>query len=50
MLYRIKDKDAPANEQTAVRDVLELISPVIAELAKVYGQSERGEIDLFREA
>ena len=50
MLYRIKGKDAPSNEQTAIRDVLELISPVIAELAKLYGQSERGEIDLFKEA
>ncbi len=44
MLYRIKGDD----QRGAVMDTLEYISPVIAELAKVYGQSERGEIDLFK--
>jgi hypothetical protein len=28
--------------------VVELISPVVAELADLYGKVERGEIDLFR--
>lgn len=46
MLYRIKrDKKS----QRAIEDVLELISPVIAELAAVYGRVERGELDLYGE-
>lgn len=44
MLYRIKgDK----KEQGVSEDVIELVSPVIAELAKLHGQIERGEIDMF---
>lgn len=42
MLYRMKGL-----ESGAVGDVLEYISPVIAELAKIYRQVETGEIDLF---
>ncbi|MBE6181610.1 MAG: DUF4924 family protein [Rikenellaceae bacterium] len=45
MLYRIKGE----GEKTAVTDTLEFISPVIAELAGLYGKVERGEIDLFKE-
>lgn len=44
MLYRIKGEGG----KPAVNDTLEFISPVIAELASVYGRAERGEIDLFR--
>lgn len=45
MLYRIRGKGG----ERAVADTLEFISPVIAELASVYGKVERGEIDLFKE-
>lgn len=43
MLYRIRGEGT----RRAVVDTLECISPVIAELAAVYGRVERGEIDLF---
>jgi len=46
MLYRMQGKDAQRNE-TVARDVLETVSPVIAELARFYGMVERGETDLF---
>ena len=42
MLYRIKGE----GDKSAVGDVVELISPVVAELADLYGKVERGEIDL----
>ncbi|MDE6070008.1 MAG: DUF4924 family protein [Alistipes sp.] len=45
MLYRIKGQ----GDKTAVADTLEVVSPVIAELAALYGKVERGEIDLFKE-
>lgn len=44
MLYRIKGE----GDKQAVTDTLEYISPVIAELADIYGKVERGEIDLFK--
>ncbi|HIW65125.1 MAG TPA: DUF4924 family protein [Candidatus Alistipes intestinipullorum] len=44
MLYRIKGE----GDKSAVTDTLEFISPVIAELADMYGKVERGEIDLFK--
>ena len=47
ILYRIK---GDTDKQGAIEDVVALISPVIALLAKIYGQVERGEIDLFKEA
>ena len=44
VLYRIKgDK----SHEEGIRNVIDLISPVIAELAAVYRQVERGEIDLY---
>ncbi len=43
MLYRLKGVDG----RGAVEDTLSYISPVIAELAKLYGEVERGERDLF---
>lgn len=44
VLYRIKgDK----SHEEGIRNVIGLISPVIAELASVYRQVERGEIDLY---
>ena len=44
VLYRIKgDK----SHEEGIRNVIDLISPVIAELASVYRQVERGEIDLY---
>ncbi|MBP3355822.1 MAG: DUF4924 family protein [Rikenellaceae bacterium] len=46
MLYRIK---GGKGSDEPVSDVLEYISPVIAELAKIYRQVETGEIDLFRD-
>ena len=45
MLYRIKGQ----GERSAVSDTVEYISPVIAELAAMYGRVERGEIDLYKE-
>ncbi len=46
VLYRLKGDQG----RGAVEDTLAYISPVIAELAKLYGQIERGEIDLFKES
>lgn len=46
MLYRLKDD---GQKSKAVEDVIEVVSPVVAELAKVYGRAERGEIDLFED-
>ncbi len=46
MLYRIKGE----GEKGAVVDTIEYISPVVAELASIYGKAERGEIDLFKTA
>lgn len=45
MLYRIRGNGG----ERAIADTLEVISPVIAELASVYGKVERGDIDLFKE-
>ena len=44
MLYRIKGDQKRAE---AINDTIELVSPVVAELAALYGKVERGEIDLF---
>lgn len=46
MLYLIKGDQ---EKKSAIEDVITLVSPVIAELAKIYRQAERGEIDLFEE-
>ncbi len=43
MLYRIRGEGG----ERAVADTVEYVSPVIAELASMYGKVERGEIDLF---
>jgi hypothetical protein len=46
MLYRIKgDK----KREEAIRDTMELVSPVVAELADMYRKVERGEVDLFKD-
>lgn len=45
MLYRIKGQ----GENRAIGDVVELVSPVIAELARLFHAAERGELDLFKE-
>ena len=46
MLYRIKgDK----KREEAIRDTMELVSPVVAELADMYGKVEHGEVDLFKD-
>ena len=44
VLYRIKGDKSHGE---GIRNVIDLISPVIAELASVYRQVERGEIDLY---
>ncbi len=44
MLYRIKGE----GEKSAITDTVELISPVVAALADLYGRVERGEMDLFK--
>ncbi len=43
MLYRIKGVDG----RGAVEDTLAFVSPLVAELAKMYHQVEHGETDLF---
>ncbi|MFR9650857.1 MAG: DUF4924 family protein [Rikenellaceae bacterium] len=43
ILYRIKGVDG----RNAVEHTLAYVSPLIAELAKIYGEVEQGEIDLF---
>ena len=45
MLYRIKGQ----GDRPAVADTIDLVSPVIAELAAMYGKVERGEIDLYKD-
>ena len=47
MLCRIKNR---GESSQAVEDVVELVSPVVAELARLYRSTERGETDLFGEA
>jgi hypothetical protein len=44
MLYRIKGE----GEKGAVKDTIEFVSPVVAELANLYRKVETGEIDLFK--
>ena len=46
MLYRIKGGDKGGE---AIKDTIELISPVVGELAAIYGKVERGEVDLFKD-
>ena len=46
MLYRIKGDKKRAE---AINDTIELVSPVVAELAAMYGKVERGEVDLFQD-
>ncbi len=45
MLYRIKGQ----GECPAIADTIDLVSPVIGELAAMYGKVERGELDLFKD-
>ena len=44
LLYKIK-----GGADRVVRDTLDVISPVIGELAAIYRKVERGELDLFEE-
>lgn len=46
MLYRIKGDTRRA---AAIGDTIELVSPVVGELAAMYGRVERGEVDLFKD-
>ena len=46
MLYRIKGE----GEKEAVKDTIEFVSPVVAELAELYRKVETGEMDLFKNA
>ena len=46
MLYRIKGE----GEKAAVKDTIEFVSPVVAELAEIYRKVETGEINLFEGA
>lgn len=47
MLYRIKGEE---KADDTIQDVLETVSPVIAELADIYRKAEQGEVDLFQGA
>lgn len=60
MLYRLRHNTAagegdssPAasesSEERYVRDVLEVVSPVVARLAAIHGAAERGELDLYKD-
>lgn len=44
LLYRLR-----GGGEGAVADTVAVVSPVIGELAAIYGKVERGEIDLFKE-
>lgn len=44
LLYRIK-----GSGQSVIADTLAVVSPVIGELAALYGKVERGEINLFED-
>ena len=46
MLYRIKGDEKRA---ATINDTIELVSPVVGELAALYGKVERGEVDLFKD-
>lgn len=46
MLYRIKGAE---QAKTSIEDVLEVVSPVVAELAQVFRRVESGEVDLFKQ-
>ena len=46
MLYRIKGGNKGGE---AIKDTIELISPVVGELAAMYGKVERGEVDLYQD-
>ena len=46
MLYRIK---GDAKRAEAIKATIELVSPVVAELADMYRKVEQGEIDLFKD-
>ena len=46
MLYRIKGDN---QREEAIKDTIELVSPVVAHLAAMYGKVERGEVDLFKD-
>lgn len=46
VLLRIKGE---TDKDSYINDVLDLISPVVAELATQYLRIERGEVDLFKE-
>ena len=45
MLYRLKGE---GKGQKAIDDVLDLVSPVVAELADTYRKIEQGELDMFK--
>ncbi|MEG2282416.1 MAG: DUF4924 family protein [Rikenellaceae bacterium] len=46
VLLRLQGKEA---NETYINDVIEVISPLIARLAKMYHDVERGNIDLFKD-
>lgn len=48
VLLRIKGIKGGGDKEEYIGDVLELISPVVAELATMFHRIERGEIDLFK--
>lgn len=54
MLYRLGGRAAGAElaqEKTEryIRDVLEVVSPVVARLTAIHGAAERGELDLYKD-
>lgn len=55
MLCRLKGAtadesgDGGATAEGYIRDVLEVVAPVVARLAAIYGAAERGEVDLYKD-
>ncbi len=46
MLYRIK---GDGTKESSISDVIELVSPLVGELARIFGLTEHGELDIWDE-
>lgn len=46
MLYRIK---GDTTKKSSISDVIELVSPLVGELARIFHLTERGELDIWDE-
>ena len=46
MLYRIKGDNT---KESSISDAIELVSPVIGELARIFHLTENGELDIWEQ-